>query len=234
MTKFQQLIYNLHMMAYRKSQDKPYKFRANFDGFQEEKPEDFVALLKLEKLFKSTPRLNPHLYFVAPYRIYPDAGFLNLQYFLGAKAIKAYTVFVNQLKQSDPDDKDQIEYILSSLKTLKDYCIENNVTLKGYLGQTNNIMCRWMIDNIHNTISPYVMLGLTNYGLDIIGDITKTLSQDVAEMLFQELLDNLTEYKMKLFKSKTARRLVFEGLKKINDMVNTHLQNAQGCVTIST
>lgn len=234
MTNFQQLIYNLHMLAYRKSQDKPYRFRENFSEFQEEKPEDYVSLLKLEKLFKNTPRLNPHLYFIAPYRIYKDSEFLNLQYFLSAKAIKAYTIYTNQLKQSDPDDKDQIEYILSSLKTLKDYCIENKITLKEYSRQTNNIMCRWMIDSIHNTISPYVVLGLKNYGLDIIGDITKTLSQDVAEMLFNEFLENCTEYKVKLFKSKNAKRLVFEGLKKIEDMVNQHLQNQQECDTIST
>ena len=52
MTDKQKRIYNMHLQAASLAVGHPFRMRKDFDGFEDEQPEDYAAILKLEKLFK--------------------------------------------------------------------------------------------------------------------------------------------------------------------------------------
>ena len=69
MTERQQRIYNMYLQAASLGVGHPFKMRKDFDGFEESNPEDYAAILKLEKLFNDLPGLNIYDYFAAPYKL---------------------------------------------------------------------------------------------------------------------------------------------------------------------
>jgi hypothetical protein len=89
-----QRIYNDHLATSRSMRDKPFRIRKNFENFDKDKE---IYLDRLNKFFGSYPNIDIKEYFSAPYYLYDDVDYFDLEYFTTQKAKKDYAQYMNQL-----------------------------------------------------------------------------------------------------------------------------------------
>lgn len=223
LTEDQKRIYNHHLSTYKRYQQKPYTLRQKFDEFQEENPEHYNALVKLESFFKNHQQVNRKLFFDAPYEIYEDCDYFDLAYYTTQKAIKCYTVYLKQLNTQSVDTPSQLQFIKDTLSLIKEYCIEHKITLVQYMSFKDGLTFAWASHIASNQTSFYVILGFNYFNFNVFDHMFE-MPDDERTMLLGNIVENYLIYKTKLDDSKSAKRLVIEGLKTIEKSINKHLQ----------
>ena len=109
MTDRQKMIYNMYLQASSLGVGHPFRMRKDFNGFEESNPEEYSAILRLEKLFDELPSLNMYDYFSSPYLYYKDNmnRKLPLKWYLSIPAMKAYkSQFFSKFEHNIIDDKE--------------------------------------------------------------------------------------------------------------------------------
>jgi hypothetical protein len=130
MTEFQKYIYNTYLKISRSVKGLPYRFRLDFSNFEEDK--NYVTIIKLSNFFNAHKSVNPELFFKAPYEIYDKNETFYLDFYLSARAAKTYTLYLNQIKDSDPDDRKQLDFIVNSARFVYNFCKESNIKVIDY------------------------------------------------------------------------------------------------------
>lgn len=217
LNELQKNLYNMHLATTRSHQNKPFTIRKNFDDFETEKPEDYVNLLKIEQLVKSC-NLNVKNYFKAPYQTYKDVEYFDLQFYTTQKAIKCYTIQINLLKSTLPDEKEQLTFIKDSLIFLKEYCIENNISLGSYFKQESGLSPTWATHLVTYKTSIYLIIGFELLGCNIY-DMMHSMHPDDREMYLGNIQENYPKYRKHINESKIAKRLIVEGINKIDGII---------------
>lgn len=210
-TEFQKLIYNKYLKVVRSSLGKPYKFRKKFSNLSEE---NHNKLKKLEKFFKKFSNIDIEIFFSAPFNIYDDKSHLKLEYFLKRQSLKDYQIYKRKLIFDTPDSDFNIRKIIQSLKFIKEFLIDNNISTKDYLEQnTNNYLPDFILHLKDDKISFYVLFGFE----DFEEQFAKVSKEDKV-LLFSETYLNWIQLRNKFYKSKKAKRIIREGLKKIDNI----------------
>jgi hypothetical protein len=125
----QKYIYNTFLRTSRSSNNKPFKYRKNFDSVD---PTTELILKKLSSLFKSHPSLVVEEFFQAPYKLYKDQTFFDLQFFVTQRAIKCYTEYIKLRDSLKADDEEMVDNCKKTCIFLYNYCKDSNITLKEY------------------------------------------------------------------------------------------------------
>jgi hypothetical protein len=222
----QKRLYNLHLQTFKRHQNKPFQKRLNFDDFESEKPEDYLWLQKLDNLLTSHPQINQKLYFEAPYRIYEDQDYFNLNYYTSQAGIRAYILLLKEMDDQSPDNDFQIEFIRDSLEFIKQYCIENKIELSKYLQHIESITYVWAVHLAEHKISPFVIIGFKYFNIPVY-DYIFSMPEDERNMLIGEFAINFKIYEKRLNESKKAKRLITEGIKIISQKINHCLQSKE-------
>lgn len=129
MTEIQQQIYNSHLAISRRSRNKPFKLRRDFSSLDEGKRN---YLEKLERFFNSNPKVDINLFFEAPYRLFDDGEYYDLEFFTRPKAVKTYTQYLKQLEIQNPDNQDALVRLRDGLKFVHNFCLEKGLTFDEY------------------------------------------------------------------------------------------------------
>jgi hypothetical protein len=230
-TKDQKRIYNLHLSTYKKRQNKPYTLRENFENFSTEHPEDYVNLMKIERFFNNHKYINQRCYFEAPYQIYKDRTFFDLQFYTTMAAIKMYNLYMQQLNEKLPDSQSQLEYVKESLLFIRDFCIENKITLLEYLKFRKALTLSWATHLAEYKITFYVLLGLEEFGVRVY-DLLFNMPEDERELLLGDIVEKYAIYKDNFKKSKIAKQFIIAGLKKIDIFIKENLISISQCGNI--
>lgn len=206
-------IYNLFLKVSRTVKNQPFKYRENFDKFEDE---DAFQLKKIANFFSRFPHVNMHNYFKAPYVIHPDEDYFPLSYFAGMAAIKTYNVFMKQLQQKDPDSPEQLEFILTSLKLIARVCHDHKIKLADYptLKTNNSSSYEWMKQINKHEISIYALMEFES-----IFEIIKEVPEDEIKFLLGDIGTYFHSFKQNYLKSKDAQYLVKNGIKKIDKIM---------------
>lgn len=208
MNNYEKLIYNTYLKVSRSENKLPYKFRKNFDSI---KDKDFICIKKLNLFFKKFPHVNMDEYFAAPYRMYPDEKYFGLDYFTTMKATKAYTLHQKKKAFQDPDNIEQLENIKNSLKFILQYCKQNNIEIKNYISHQIGNTNAFILHLKEHKINVFCLFGFPDFELKI-----KQTNREILRFtLGDELINNLSTFKTKLFASKKALRLINAGIEKI-------------------
>jgi hypothetical protein len=212
-TNFQKQIYNNFLVASRKSQNKPFQIRKNFDKMEE----DVVVLLnKLSDFFNEYKHVNQQDFFVAPYKIYDDVEYYKLDYFTTAKARKAYAAYMKKLELEDPDSSDALVRLRDSLKFVYEFCLLNDLTFEEYpVYVESSLPC--MIEHLKNhDINYYTLHALKVSRLNIE---SRTL-----DFIFGDFYGTLQKTKNKFYASKKmkefANKAITQQTKKLNKTEN--------------
>ena len=145
MDNFEKIIYNNFLEVSKKINNKPVKYRKNFDNFPDK---NFIIVNKLSKFFNKFKHLNIKDFFEAPYFVFNE-NYFDLKFYLSPKAIKAYTLYNDKFLLNNPDDEKTLSKMHNSVKFIYNYCknskhyryLENEKTKsKKIITKINNFM----------------------------------------------------------------------------------------------
>ena len=128
-SKKEEQIYNSHLYASRSAQNKPTRFRNNFDNLAEK---DIVYLKKLSAFFSRYRHINLQDWFISPYKVYEETYF-DLHFFTTRKALKCYSMYMKKKETQDPDSDSSISQIKECLSFVYQYCKDHNLSLDEYV-----------------------------------------------------------------------------------------------------
>jgi hypothetical protein len=205
---FEKLIYNKHLYHFKKHQNKPFKFRKNFDDLDEG---TFFYLKKLSLFFNKFKNINLDLFFLAPYSIYKDEKYFDLKYFISPKAIKTYTLYKKQLDKVDPDSSEILESTLNSIKHIKSVCSTNNISTKQYLEfiVPGDSVPLFITDLQKQNVNFYTLFGFEQFKTRLFRNY------ETYKYILGDVIDSYETFYNNFIKSKKLKILVREGIKKI-------------------
>mgnify|MGYP006267054013 CR=1 FL=1 len=204
-------VYNTYLSVSRGHQNKPWRARKDFTGF--DKTPDGILCVRLDLFFKRFPSINIKDFLLAPYAIYKDEEHFPLNFYLTQKAIACYSLLQSQRAEELPDTESHVKHILESIKYLASICINEKITLKKYADQKTGYTWRCIEDYRNKQINLYVLMSLP--GFQTIFDVMPP--QD-REIYLKHLANDIVKYKIRLNTSERAKKIIQEGLKRINEL----------------
>lgn len=97
MTGIEKQIYNSWLATTRSQQNKPFKIRKDWSGF-EKKPE-YMYVKKLAKLFNIYDNIKIDDWFKAPYYIYPEKIQYDLKSYTLMKQYNTYRLYLQKINK---------------------------------------------------------------------------------------------------------------------------------------
>ena len=214
-TNVEKNLYNTYLRISRSSQNKPFTYRKDFTDMDESTA---FHLNRISNLLYKYPHITPEDYFLAPFKVYPNAEHFTLEYFAGMGAVNAYTLYMKQLQEMPPDSDEQLEFIKRSLKMVGTFCIKHNISVEQYATYKTGLTYDWMKQIKKHEISIYVLMEFP-----AISNIIKEVAEDEKELFLGEIGTYYWGYKSKYLQSTLAKQLVKEGIKKINKVVSEQI-----------
>ncbi|CAB5226394.1 hypothetical protein UFOVP760_170 [uncultured Caudovirales phage] len=217
LTDFDQHIYNTHLRISRSQRSQPFKFRKDFSNI------DPVIIKQLKKISIFLTKHN-HIaldnFIKAPYVIYPDESYFDIEYYTTLKATKAYTLYQRKKLFLDPDAPEQLTNIVESLKYISNYCHDNNIEIDDYITHRSNNTPSFILHLKEHRVNVYCLLGFTQFDKQL-----KLVDNDILEFILgNEFLNNIPTFRLKFFASKTAKLLIKAGIQKLKNKLKNKLE----------
>jgi len=212
LTNAEKNLYNVYLRVSRTARNKPFTYRKDFSDLDDSIQ---LHLNRIYNLLIKYPHIEPDEYFLAPFKVYPNADHFALDYYAGMGAVASYSTYMKQLQEMHPDSDEQLEFIKKSLKYIGSFCIKNKIKLEDYPNFKVGLTYEWMKQIKRHEISIYVLMEFPE-----ISNIIKEVADDEKELFLGEIGKYYLGYKSKYVQSKIAKELVKEGLNKIRKIVN--------------
>jgi hypothetical protein len=196
MTDFQKRIYNSHLAISRKMRDKPFRIRKDFSDMDQTKLD---RLASLERFFNSYNNIKIDDYFSAPYVIFEDDDYFDLDFYLTSKAKKAYSQYMKKIEMDDPDSESSLKRLVDSLKFVKNFCREKNLTLKEYPLYIEGALPT-MIDHLKNH-------HINMYALHALGVSKIEVENRILDFIFSDFWITFQKTKNKFYMSKEMKEV---------------------------
>jgi hypothetical protein len=190
-------IYNTHLAVSRSLRNKPFQLKKSFEGF--EKDSKYLFIKRLFNFFSRYPEIDMSVYFMAPYKLYPDVPYFDLNYFASPRAIKTYTLYKQSLQMTSPDQ--QMDDVKKSLLFISKFCIKNQIQLHDYLnfkdqGSENS----WVYHFKKGEINPYSLMEFSN-----LSSYINEMAEDTREFFLSNFGKNFLDYRQKYMNSEKLR-----------------------------
>ena len=220
-------IYNTYLRISRSKNNKPFRYRKDFDGFESDK--NYLPVLKLRSFFTRNSAVNMEDFFIAPYEIFKNdnGAFYDLQFYNSLQAVKVYTIYSKRAMMDDPDSDLQLQKITDGLKFIKNFCVANKILLKDYLNfksiKTNDFLLHLKEKNV------------TIYNLFPFKNLEQILKQydfELLSFIIGDLAPRISYFRTKYYGSKKANILAKTGLKKIEKIIQDSLEKEKNHTTI--
>jgi hypothetical protein len=212
-TDYEKNIYNIFLVVSRKVKNKPVRHRQDFTNLP---PNIYCALKKIAALLQRNTNITPREFFTAPYQYYGEEEYFSLDFYTTTKAIKCYTLYVEQQERNDPDNIDIIERCKECCKFIYGFCKQNNITLTEYkllINGTTPIILQHLKDH---KINFYTIHGLNCEsvfkGVEI--DLLNFFIKDFNSVLSETRLKFQKSIKLKVILRKALNIIEVELLKK--------------------
>lgn len=208
MTDFQKRIYNSHLAISRKMRDKPFRIRKDFSDMDQTKLD---RLASLERFFNSYQNIKIDDYFAAPYAIFEDDDYFDLDFYLTSKAKKAYSQYMKKIEMDDPDSESSLNRLVDSLKFVKNFCKEKNLTLKEYPLYIEDALPN-MIDHLKNH-------HINMYALHALGVTKIEVENRILDFIFSDFWISFQKTKNKFYLSKKMKEFSKKAIDKITNQL---------------
>ena len=171
---------------------------------------DYLA--SLERFFNSYNNIKIDDYFSAPYRIFEDTDYFDLEFFLTSKAKKAYSQYMKKIEMDDPDSESSLKRLVDSLRFVKNFCKEKGLTLEQYpVYIESNLPC--MIDHLKNH-------HINMYALHSLGVTKIEVENRILDFIFSDFWITFQKTKNKFHLSKKMKEFSHKATTKIKEQIN--------------
>jgi hypothetical protein len=188
--------------------DKPFRIRKDFSDMDQTKLD---RLTSLERFFNSYQNIKIDDYFSAPYVIFKDDDYFDLEFFLTSKAKKAYSQYMKKIEMDDPDSEDSLKRLVDSLKFVKNFCKEKGLTLEKYPVYIENALPN-MIDHLKNH-------HINMYALHALGVSKIEVENRILDFIFSDFWITFQKTKNKFYLSKKMKEFSHKATTKINEQL---------------
>lgn len=209
MTDFQKRIYNSHLAISRKMRDKPFRIRKDFADMDQTKVDQLASL---ERFFNSYQNVKIDDYFAAPYAIFEDDDYFDLDFFLTSKAKKVYSQYMKKIELDNPDSESSLKRLVDSLKFVKDFCKEKGLTLEEYPLYIENALPN-IIDHLKNH-------RINMYTLHALGVSKIEVESRILDFIFSDFWITFQKTKNKFYLSKKMKELSKKAIDKVSAQLN--------------
>jgi hypothetical protein len=218
MDKLIEKIYNTYLKTSRTQNNKPFRYRQNFEGF--EKEPNYLPALKLKSFFTRNPQIKIEDYFIAPYIIFENdkEAFYDLNFYNSLQAIKVYTLYSKRCMNEDPDSDFQLQKITDGLKYIKEFCLEKKIPLSEYLRYKSANVNDFLVHLSHKNISIYNLFPLRN-----LDRVLRSYDFELLSFILNDLASRISYFRTKFLASKKAKALSVAGLTKIEKNIKKQL-----------
>lgn len=206
LTESQKRIYNTHLSVSRGLQGKPFKYRKNFEKLEERTAQ---LLKKLDTFFKTYDHIDQRDFFTAPYKIYPDSSYYDLEYFSTRKAIKAYSQYIKTLELLDPDNSESLIRLKDGLVFVYNFCKEKGLTMDQYE--------LYIEETLPCYIEHLKMHKINYYTLHALTFSAPKIESRVLDFIFGDFYTTFQKTKNKFFTSKKMKEFSKEATKRLNN-----------------
>jgi hypothetical protein len=215
MTDLEKNIYNTFLQVTSIYRNKPFKLRKDFSKFEEEP--NYIFIKKLS-IFFNKHNIPLRQYFEAPYRIYNDAVYFDLAYYSSPRAIKAYTLYKNQLQHINPDQC--VDSVKKSLEFITRFCIEKRIQLIDYITHSSGSIPDWVghIKNGHIDIFSL---------MEFVGVFKKinSFTEEERELLLGKIGTEFLKYRDAYNHSKLLKPFLTKAFLKLQNLIFKRLQD---------
>lgn len=203
-------IYDIFLKVRAEVENRPYRTRKNFSNFK-----DMCFLEKLGRFFSSYPYINKEHYFRAPYKVWNDVTFYNLEFYTKRKALKCYVEYKKYLLTLSPDDNFHLKGVINSFSFIKNFCKQKNIPPNKYLEHKEGIFS-FLTHLKEDKISIYSL-----FVWDEFRNIFKLgVDSELKNMLYGNMYLDYDILYRKYINSKKCRQLTKKCLQKINQCDN--------------
>jgi hypothetical protein len=189
--------------------DKPFRIRKDFSDMDQTKLD---RLASLERFFNSYQNIKIDDYFSAPYVIFEDDDYFDLDFYLTSKAKKAYSQYMKKIEMDDPDSESSLNRMVDSLKFVKNFCREKNLTLKEYPLYIEGALPT-MIDHLKNH-------HINMYALHALGVSKIEVENRILDFIFSDFWITFQKTKNKFYLSKKMKEFSKQAIDKISTTKN--------------
>lgn len=211
-TRTEKSLYNTYLYVSKTIRNKPFRYRKDFDNFDER---DAYHLKRISTLLYKYPHIKSEMYFKAPYVIHPDDEHFSLDFYAGMGGVEAYRMYMKYIQELNPDDPEQLEFIKESLKFIGSFCVRQKIALEDYPKHKTGVTYNWMKHLKQHQISVYALMEFSG-----VNDIIMEAPEDERELFLGETGKYFLGYKTRYLNSILARKLVTEGIKRIQKVVD--------------
>ncbi len=199
-----QRIYNDHLATSRSMRDKPFRIRKNFENFDKDKE---IYLDRLNKFFGSYPNIDIKEYFSAPYYLYDDVDYFDLEYFTTQKAKKDYAQYMKQLELMAPDSEQSLKRLIQGFKFISKFCKERDLTLQDYMSFSEKNIPSVLEHLKNHDINFYVIhaLGITKFDIE----------NRILEFMFKDFWKTFQKTKNMFYASTKMKKLAKQAIQKL-------------------
>lgn len=210
-TEIQKRVYNEYLRVIAIASNRPYRARVKFDKIDDSTAK---ALRALEMRFTKHTFIDIRKYFET-FMTYMGANYLSIDKFVGAKPFRVYMRLVraNEMANEAVEDEDdsvdeltdeELAEFKEGLKFIVKWCKENNVEVKGYTEQTNDMFVPFYM--LHLQEKRINMLHLHLYGLGLF-----EIPRDYCEIVVNDFVEKFVDSQQEFERSKKlcALRVAF-------------------------
>ena len=179
LSSYEKNIYNIYLKTSRES--KGYTPRKNFDNLKEDV---YVNLKKISKTLYNK-KIDPYIFFKAPYELYNEK-FINFEYYSTFAAVSTYRKHIEQIELTDPDNQYNINKLRDSMKFIYQTCADNKKnSAYDYLKLQRGIYPNYILDLKKGDISYYsiIALGLQEHNIELEKKVVEFACKNFYNML---------------------------------------------------
>ena len=212
-------IYNTHLAVSRSLRNKPFQLKKTFEGF--EKDPKYLSVKRLSVFFNRYPEIDMNNYFVAPYKLYPDVSYFDLNYFASPRAIKTYTLYKQSLQMTSPDQ--QLEEVKKSLLFISKFCIKNKIQLYDYLNfKEQGSEKTWVYHFKKGEINFYSLMEFSN-----LSSYINEMAEDTKEFFLADFGKNFLNYRQKYVNSEKLKPFLSSVFISLKLFIDKSLNSSQ-------
>lgn len=211
MTDFEKYVYNSYLRVLRSSSGHPFKYRENFDGF--ENNENYVYVKRLASFFHKHKNVDVNDFLKAPYGVYGTDKSFYLDFYCSHPAVKVYTLYIDKINDEDPDCSNQLLYIIDSFKFIRKFCSEVNISTHQYIAYKQAAIPDFIAHLKERKVSVYALLSLEGFER-----VFYSLEKDWLSFVFGDAyLNKLKLFKIRFLNSRKAMILAKKSFEKVEN-----------------